>query len=149
MAIECCDLRGRGDRFQAILVVATVDNANNLDQKGIKLELVVSAVGPDDRDRCCGSGLNPVGRAPERFDLCPQGVENSLVSSDAIRDSVLQFLDGLRIEHGPSFGPREVTGICPLPAASRWVILQCSQCTLQGPGGEELRQGECYRRRST
>ena len=53
---ESRDVRGRRDRFEAVLVVARVDDPDQLDKEWVELKRVVTAVGAYERNRCRRAG---------------------------------------------------------------------------------------------
>jgi len=57
------------DRFQAVLVVAGIDDPDQLDHERIEAQLVVAAIGPDERNRGSRVGMDSTNTRSKATDI--------------------------------------------------------------------------------
>lgn len=92
-------MSGRGHCLQTVVIVAAVYDADELNQKRVKLELVVAVISADQGDGRRRTGLSASRRGSEGTNFVPQGIQDDLVRLDTFGDSFFQLTITRRVDH--------------------------------------------------
>ena len=143
--------RSRTDRFEAVFVITRINHPDELDEKRVKLNLVVSTICANKRDGRGRTRLDTPHGIAQWLNFPAKLIEQYTITCHLITDGFSQFGQTLRINH-----EREQ---CRQTAATRNAELSCTvlveahaQCSIhvnefvQGEDGlAQVRQGMALR----